>query len=209
MTSSAFKSNNSLIKELLGLIRCKRGHWDKKVNKCVYDSSIKSHYNYLRNLLQNDTFSRISFKEELTNFEKHIRLVIILACVIVSVLILIGSVFLIKYLKKKCKKMKEEEEVETDEENNTDISNPKIPRKHKDNMTYEMKNIYTDRNNFLRGSNPCHFNRNKTFSSNPVSTNNKKRGETIEEEDDEYCNYTFKPNTEYVNKGSKEAMDSM
>ena len=207
MTSSVFKNNNSLTKELLGLIRCKKGHWDKKVNKCVYDSSIKSHYNYLRNLLQNDTFSRISFKEELTNFEKHIRLVIILACVIVSVFILIGSVFLIKYLKKKCKKVKEEEEV--DEENNTDISNPKIPRKHKDNKTYEMKNIHIDGNTFLRGSTPCPFNRTKTFSSNPKSTNNNKREETIEEADNEYCEYTFKPNSDYVNKGSEEAMDSM
>ena len=64
---SVFKINNSLAKKLLALIIPKNCHFYKKINKCDDDSSIKSHFDYLRILLQNDTFSIISFKEELTD----------------------------------------------------------------------------------------------------------------------------------------------
>ena len=105
---SFFKSNNSLDKKLLGLIISKNRHIYKKINKCFDNSSIKSHFDFIRNLLQNDTFSTISFKEELTDFQKHIRLLIILASVVVSISILICSVFLIKYIRKKRRNLEKE-----------------------------------------------------------------------------------------------------
>ena len=125
------------------------------------NSSIKSHFDYLRNLLQNDAFSTISFKEELTDFEKHIRLIIILDSVVASITILICSVFLIKYIRKKRTNLKKE--TPSSETNSGEISNRERGRKNKDNRTYEMRNICNDGNAFLRGSTPCPLNISEQF----------------------------------------------
>ena len=207
---SIFKSNNSLAKKLLGLILSKDVHFYKKINKCVGNSCIKSHFDYLRNLLQNDTFSKISFKEELTDFQKHIRLVIILASVVVSISILICSVFLIKCIRKKRRNLKKE--TSASEINSGDISNLKRGRKNKDNRAYEMRNICNGGKAFLRGSTPCPLNRNKTFFTNPINNqcNNIEGEETIEELSEsinDYSEYSFTPVSEFKDNHSKSDMD--
>ena len=200
------KSNNSLDKKLLGLIISKNLHFYKKINKCVGNSSIKSHFEYIRNLLQNDTFSTISFKEELTDFQKHIRLLIILASVVVSISILICLMFLIKYIRKRRINLKNE--TSASDINSRDISNSKRGRKNKDNRAYEMRNICKDGKAFLRGSTPCSLNRNKTFFTNPINNhcNNIKEEESVEELSEsinDYCEYTFTPASEFEDNYSK------
>lgn len=224
---SVSKNKNSLINEFLRLIACQNGYWNRKINKCIFYSSIKHQYNYFRKLFQNDA----SNKEELTSYQKHIRLIIIIVVIILVVMMLVGSIFLIIYIIKKCKKKKEAKEAL--EANNKKIPNSKMESKDRDKMTFEMRNIFSKGNSFLRSSNPIPLKRNKTFlSSNPISLNSVKfrsccniqinannqdkiinknieeeRTEEFPKSNNEYSNYTFRSSNNSKDSDLEEAIN--
>ena len=216
--SSILKNRNSSTKEIFNLIMCQKGYWDKVANKCVYYSNINSQYNNKRNLLQNDTLTTLTQKESLSDYQKHIRLIIIIAIIIGSISFLIGFIFLILYIRKKCREMKEKKEEESKEKSKDAVNSKKSK---KDKMTLEMSNINSRGKSFLRGSTPIPLNRNKHLSFNPLSNSIKLRNSykiklnvndmdkiinnNIEEEksedmpkiNNEYSDYTFRSNTDY------------
>lgn len=142
------------------------GYIDKINNKYINSTRIKAQFYNLRNMLQNNTLNTNNEEEEeLTDFEKHIKLIIIIGIIILCLSVLISCIFLILYIRKKCLKKKEEEKEQEQDNNNKDISNSKKSRKD-----YEMSNIFSSG---LRSSTP--IKRNKTFSLNPLLSSIKLR----------------------------------
>ena len=220
------KSNLSLSK--LSII-----YMNKYLAKIIYKRiyrRLKTRYIHLRTMLENDTINTYSKNEEISDYEMHIKLIILIAIIIASLTVLVSSVFFIKFIYKKCKKKKEEEENKKKKENEKDINSKKTRRNR---MTYEMNNIYSSGKNFFRNSTPIR--RNKAYSFNPllssikvrssckiklnvnnedkIITNNndeQKKEEITPKINNEYSQYTFCSNSE-VSKDSdiKEVVDNL
>ena len=220
------KSNLSLTKSIYHPIICINGYWDKIKKKCVYPK-LKPKYNHHRFMLQNDTVNSYYKKEEISDYQKHINLIIVIAIIIASLAALISSIFLIRYIYKKCKK-KKEEEIEKEKEKEKNVNNSKKSKKEK--MSYEMSNIFSSGKNFFRSSTP--IKKNKTFSFNPLMSSIKVRSSykiklNINNEDkiinnydepknestpkinNEYSEYTFRSNSDTKDNDFQEIVDNI
>lgn len=180
-------------------------------NKNTY-SKLNAQYN-LRNLLQNETSfnNNNNKKEEITEYQKHISLIILIAIIIASLAVFISIIFLIKFIYKRCKKKKEEV---TEKGNEKDVN---YSKRHKKKMSYEMRTISSRQRNFLRSSTP--MKKNKTFSLNPLSknyfkiknipklnidannedkiiNNNDNEQKNESQKNNEYSQYTFRTNSD-------------
>ena len=122
------------------------------VSSIISVRRIYSNNNYilsnLRGLLLNETSIIYTEYEnrEVTEYENHIKLVIILGIAIGCLIAIIGSIFLIKYLCKKCREKKEEEK-EIQENNKI-----KTKKSKSDRRSYEMSNISYNRRSLKRSS---------------------------------------------------------
>lgn len=173
MLPNSIPVNNisQLGEEIIHSLNCLNGYWDEKQKKCIHFSKLKAQYHNLRKMLQNETITEIYQNEGASDYQKHIKMIIIIAIIFASIGALIGSIFLILYFCKKCKK-KEEEKSEKNEESkdiNNHTSNSKMSRRHKKSL--EMSNIFSSfRNssgkNIFRSSIP--LKKSKTFSVNPL-----------------------------------------
>ena len=129
-------------------------------------------YHNLRNMLEEKKIfnSYNDNQEELSDYEKHIKLIIIIVIIIASLIFIVSSIFLIKFLCKRCKKKKEEKNEQEEkngenEEKSKDISNyTKKSKKNKNSR--KPKSIELSYINLQRMRNSTPFKRNKTYSFN-------------------------------------------
>ena len=156
----------STIFKIIHSLNCRKGHGDKMNKKCIYHSLIKTHYNNLRSLLQNDTFSSVSQEKEMSEYQKHITLIIIISIIIACLTVVISSFFLILYIIKRCKKKKEEEKHKNT--GNKIISNSKISKK--DAMAIEMSNIDSSGEKYFRKSTPAKGKKSLSFKNTFLSS---------------------------------------
>ena len=101
-------SNISLSKYISYSILHMNDYIHKIKHKSIY-SLLKTPYKGLRIMLENGTVT-YSKNEEMSDYKKHISLIILISIIIAGLIVLISSLFLIKFIYKKCKKKKEEEE---------------------------------------------------------------------------------------------------
>ena len=178
----------------------KNSHRDK-INKIyIYYSKIKTQYNNIRNLLQKDKFNSTSEKNGMSEYQKHIRLIIITAIIITFFAVLISSYFLILYIRKRCKK--KNKEVKAKNKKNKNISKSK--KSIKDIMSNEIDNINHSEKNFLRRSLPVKKNQvrnskliNFNFNNDDKITNSNEEqsNKKTPKKNNEFLEFTFRPSS--------------